>query len=76
MQYNGYLAITGATQENNRDILYAEVGLESLSAGIWYFYNICIFAYKIMHDLSPAYLTVYTSLARKRNYKTKSSPPR
>ena len=36
VKYNACLAITGAIQGTNRDSIYAELGLESLSASKWY----------------------------------------
>ena len=36
VQYNACLAITGAKQGNNRNSIYAELGLESISARRWY----------------------------------------
>ena len=35
VQFNASLAITGVTQGTNRDSIYAELGLESLSAERW-----------------------------------------
>ena len=36
VQYNAYLAITGAIQGTNRNSIYAELGIELLSAKRWY----------------------------------------
>ena len=36
VQYNACLAITGAIRGTNRDSIYAELALESLSARRWY----------------------------------------
>ena len=36
VQYNAYLAITGAIRGTNRDSIYAELGLKSLSTRRWY----------------------------------------
>ena len=36
VQYNACLTITDAKQGNNRNSIYAELGLESISARRWY----------------------------------------
>ena len=69
VQYNACLAITGAIWGTNRGSLFAEVGLESLLASRWY----RKFFYKILHSLSPAYLTVYINFASERSHSTRSS---
>ena len=69
VQYNACLAITGAIWGTNRSSIFAEVGLESLSASRWY----RKFFYKIVHSLSPAYLTVYINFASERSHSTRSS---
>ena len=74
VQYNACLAITGAIGGTNRDSIYAELGLESLSARRWY-RELLIF-YKIVHSLSPAYLTAYINFATERSHNTRSSAQR
>ena len=69
--YNAYLTITDAIQGTNRDSIYAELGIESLSAGRWYLK--LGFFYKTVHGLSPAYLTIYINFASERNHNTRSS---
>ena len=51
LQYNACLAITGAIRGANRDSIYAELGLESLSPRRWYWK--LYFFYRIVHSLSP-----------------------
>ena len=58
-------------QGTNRDNIYAELGLESLSARRWY--RELLFFYKIVHGLSPAYLAAYINFASERNHNTRSS---
>ena len=46
IQYNAYLAITGAVRGTSKEKLYQELGLESLQLRRWYkklgmFYKIC-----------------------------------
>ena len=74
VQYNACLAITGAIGGTNRDSIYAELGLESLSARRWY-RELLIF-YKIVHSLSPAYLTAYINFATEISHNTRSSAQR
>ena len=74
VQYNTCWAITCAIRGTNRDSIYAELGLESLSAKRWY--RKLLFFYKIVHGLSPAYLTAYINFAIERSYNTRSSPRR
>ena len=69
--YNAYLAITDAIQGTNRDSIYAELGLESLSAGRWYL-KLVLF-YKTVHGLSPAYLIAYINFVSETNHNTRSS---
>ena len=67
VQYNACLAIAGT----NWDSIYAELGLESLSVRRWY--QKLLFFYKILHGLSPAYLTVYINFVSKRSHNARSS---
>ena len=67
VQYNACLAIAGT----NWDSIYAELGLESLSVRRWY--QKLLFFYKILHGLSPAYLTVYINFVSKRSRNARSS---
>ena len=54
-QYNAALAITVAIRETSREKLYSKPGLESLQDRRWY-RKLCVF-YKILHNMSPKYLT-------------------
>ena len=74
VQYNACLAITSAIGGTNRDSIYAELGLESLSARRWY-RELLIF-YKIVHSLSPAYLTAYINFATEISHNTRLSAQR
>ena len=69
--YNACLAITDAIQGTNRDSIYAELGIESLSAGRWYL-KLVLF-YKTVHGLSPAYLIAYINFVSETNHNTRSS---
>ena len=71
VQYNACLAITGAIRGTNRENIYAELGLESLSVRRWY--RKLLFFYKIVHGLSPDYLTAYINFASERSHNTRSS---
>ena len=71
VQYNACLAITGAIRGTNWDSIYAELGLESLSVRRWC--QKLLFFYKIVHSLSPAYLTVYINFVSERSHNTRSS---
>ena len=68
IQCNTCLAIKGAIQGTNRDRIYAELGLQSLSTRIWYqkLHFFCFF-------FSPAYLTAYTNFASERSHNTRQS---
>ena len=74
VQYHACLAITGAIQGPNSDSIYAELGLESLSARRWY--RELLFFYKIVHSLSPAYLTAYINSGSERCHNTRTSTQR
>ena len=74
VQFNASLAIAGVTQGTNRDSIYAELGLESLSARKWY--QKLLFFYKIVHGLSAAYLTAYINFVSERSHNTRSSTHR
>ena len=74
VQYNACLAITGAIRGTNADSIYAELGLESLSARRWY--QELVFFYKIVHSLFPPYLTAYINTASKSSHSTRSSAQR
>ena len=74
VQYDACLAITGAIQGTNRDSIYAELGLESLSARKWY--QKLLFFYKIVHGLSAAYLTAYINFVSERSHNIRSSTHR
>ena len=71
VQYNACLAITGAIRGTNRDSIYAELGLESVLVRRWY--QKLLFFYKIVHSLSPDYLTAYINFASERSHSTRSS---
>ena len=66
VQYNACLSITGAIRGTNRENIYAELGLESLSVRRWY--RKLLFFYKIVHGLSPDYLTAYINFASERSH--------
>ena len=66
--------MTGAIRGTNKDSIYAELGLESLSARRWY-QKLHIF-YKIVHRHLPAYLTPYINFSSERNHSTRSSTQR
>ena len=70
-QYNACSAITGTIQGTDKDSIYAELGLDHsrLEDGIENY----LFFYKIMHDLSPAYLTTYTNFASDRSHHIRPS---
>ena len=74
VQYNACLKITGAIQGTNGYGIYAELGLESLSARRWY--RKFLFFHKIVHGLSPAYLTAYINFASERSHNTRLSSQR
>ena len=54
VQYDACLAITGAIQGTNRDGIYAELGLESLSARRWY-WKLPFFCKVVPAFLQPAW---------------------
>ena len=54
VQYNAWLAITGAIRGTSTEKIYQELGLESLKSRRW-FRKLCHF-YKIFNDKSPSYL--------------------
>ena len=54
VQYQSCLTITGAIQGISREILYKELGLESLQSRRWY--RNMIFFHKILNNLTPKYL--------------------
>ena len=54
IQYNACLAITGAIRGSSREVLYQELGFESLQQRCWY-RKLCCF-YKIFKNGSPRYL--------------------
>ena len=54
LQYNAYLAITGAIRGTSSEKLYQELGLESLKSRRW-FRKLRRF-YKILNEKSPSYL--------------------
>ena len=54
LQYNAYLAITGAIRVLSREKLYQELGFESLQQRRWY-RKLCSF-YKVFKNESPRYL--------------------
>ena len=54
IQYNAWLAITGAIRGTSTEKIYQELGLGSLKSRRW-FRTICHF-YKIFNDKSPSYL--------------------
>ena len=54
LQYNAYLATTGAIRGISSEKLYQELGLESLRLRRW-FRKLCNF-YKILNEKSPSYL--------------------
>ena len=70
VQYNACFTITGAIQGTNRDSIYAELGLESLSARR--LYRKLLFFYKIVRGISPAYQTAYINFVSERNHNTRS----
>ena len=74
VQYNACLAITSAIRGANRDSIYAELSLESLSARRWY--RKLLFCYKIVHGLSPTYLTAYIYFASERSHSIRLSTQR
>ena len=55
IQYKAGLAITGAIKGTSRDLLYQELGLESLEKRRWC-RRMCLF-WKIWNGLAPQYLT-------------------
>ena len=71
VQCNTCSATTGAIRGTNRDSIYAELGLESLSVRRWY--QKLLFFYKIVHSLSPDYLAAYINFASERSHNTRSS---
>ena len=73
-QYIACLAIIGAIRGVDRDSIYAKLGLESLSSRRWY--RKLLFFYKIVHGLSPAYLTAYIDFASERSHSNRSSTQR
>ena len=54
IQYNDCLAITGAIRGTSREIIYQELGLESLQLRHWY-KKLCLF-YKVFKNDHPKYL--------------------
>ena len=56
VQYNTYLAITGATRRTSQEKLYQELGLESLRSRRW-LRRMCYF-YKVVKTQKPLYLFV------------------
>ena len=54
IQYNAYLAITGAIRGTSTEKIYQELGLESLKSRRW-FRKLCHF-HKIFNEKSPSYL--------------------
>lgn len=53
------------------DSIYADLGLESLSDRRLYWK--LLFFYKVVHCLSPTYLTAYINFASESSHKTRSS---
>ena len=74
VQYNACLAITSTIRSTNRDSIYAELSLESLSARRWYWK--LLFFYKVVHGLSPAYLAAYINFASERSHNIRLSTQR
>ena len=74
VQYNACLVITGAIRGTSRDSIYAELGLELLSARRWY-WKLLSFN-KIVRGLSQTYLTAYINFFSERPHSTKSSTQR
>ena len=54
LQYNAFLAITGATRGTSSEKLYQDLGLESLKSRRWC-RKLCHF-YKVLNEKSPSYL--------------------
>ena len=54
IQYNAWLAITGAIRGTSREKIYQELGLESLQLRRWY-RKLCLF-YKVFKNENPKYL--------------------
>ena len=54
VQYNASLAITGAIKGTSREILYQELGLESLSDRRWY--RRLVYFFNIISFTTPSYL--------------------
>ena len=71
VQYSAALIITGVIKGFSRELLYQELGLESLCGRRWY--PKLGFFYKIVKDLAPLYLQSYLLLDNETTYNTKSS---
>ena len=54
IQYNAAIAITGAIRGTSKEILFEELGLESLQHRRWY-RKLCCF-YKVLKNQSPKYI--------------------
>ena len=61
-QYQAALSVTGCWQGTSRNKLYKELGWESLSDRRWARRLTCF--YKIIHEISPAYLYKHVPVLR------------
>ena len=73
VQYNAALAITGSIRGTSREILYQELGFESLHDRRW-FRKLC-FYYKIRHNMCPLYLTELLPVMETRSHSLRSYRP-
>ena len=69
IQYNAYLAITGAIRGTSREKIYQVLGLESLQLCCWY-RKLCLF-YKVFKNGHPKYL-FNLILVRSKPYATRT----
>ena len=66
IQYRAALVITGAIKGTSRDLLYQEIGPESLADRRWS--RKVSFFYKIVNGLLPSYLQTYLNPYNDREY--------
>ena len=70
IQYNAYLALSGAIRGSSRQKLYHELGWESLQCQRWY-RKLCLF-YKIFKENKPVYLFNLIP-SKNSNYNTRNT---
>ena len=70
IQYRAALAITGAIKGTSRDLLYQEIGLESLADRRWS--RKIFFFHKIVNGLLPWYLQSYLNHYNDGEYQSQS----